>query len=637
MTINKTISRLESDFAKLKAKIADYPQAAVGTLIFVTCVFVYLANRSTTLTSSDNVTHTLLAFNWLENQTLHFDAFRDGHLYGGGIPYYLVEAPNGHLTSRYPIGTALVSFPLYCFFYLYLKLANLLQTLLAQSPIPSVTSPEFEVYRRSFGKLAATLLSALTVVIFYLTGRLKFTPLVAILTTFIFAFATGTWVINAQDLRQHTISNLLLISILFCLFKAERSEGRYRRVLLLVAGLFCGLLPGVRITSSIFSLATAIYIIWRYGKAALPFLLGLVSIGFHLLWNFYYFGWDNILVGGYIKHLEERPASYAFTLKQFTTASLGLLISPSDGFFTYSPVLLFSIPGLYYVCKRRFTNDEKLVLTLTSACLILYLHYCFYLFWMGGSDSYGSRVLTDTLPVVCLLIAYFLSVQIAKQEKIRNWLNPVLAIFLISLVVSTGVQAVGAFTRTNWGTSPLPIFANKSRVWSLTDSQIERHFRNLLARITDPITDERTYSQNLQATVESVVVTNRAGAETALGNAKVKAGQRRILKATLKNAGLSPWFGYQTGLDDRGETRLRVRFYNGNQKIRQRGGDWLYIAGTPKFGEVTQATGLIAFPQQAGQYRVSFELVAVGVSEAADHPSQMVAIYDLEVLPKAVK
>ncbi|MBF2047102.1 MAG: hypothetical protein IGS54_07015 [Elainella sp. C42_A2020_010] len=117
MTINKTISRLESDFAKLKAKIADYPQAAVGTLIFVTCVFVYLANRSTTLTSSDNVTHTLLAFNWLENQTLHFDAFRDGHLYGGGIPYYLVEAPNGHLTSRYPIGTALVSFPLYCFFY----------------------------------------------------------------------------------------------------------------------------------------------------------------------------------------------------------------------------------------------------------------------------------------------------------------------------------------------------------------------------------------------------------------------------------------------------------------------------------------------------------------------------------------
>lgn len=621
----------------LKARIAKCPQAAVGVLIFLTCTFVYLVNNQVTLTSSDNVTHTLLAFNWLENQTLHFDPFREGHLYeGGGIPYYLVEAPNGHLTSRYPIGTALVSFPLYCIFYIYLKLANLLQVLLSQSSIPVVTSSDFEIYRRSFGKLAAALISSFTVVIFYWTVRLKFRPSVAILSTFTFAFATGTWVINAQDLRQHTISNLLLTSIILCLFKAERTDGRYRKALLLVTGILCGLLPGVRITSSIFPVAITLYIIWRYHKAALPFLLGLSSIAFHLLWNFYYFGWDNILVGGYIKHLEERPTSYAFTLKQFTTASLGLLISPSDGFFTYSPVLLFSVAGTYQVFKRRLTNDEKLVLMLTSACFVVYLHYCFYLFWMGGSDSYGSRVLTDTLPVACLLIAYFLSAQVTKLEKSGRWLNSILILFLISLFFSTGVQAVGAFTQTNWGASPLPIFANKSRVWSLRDSQIERHFHNLVAQITHPIKDKQTYSQNLQASIEAVVLINREGEEIPIEAGKIVADQRRILKAQLKNTGKSTWFGYQTGLNNEGETRLKVRFYNSknSQTAKQRGGDQLYISGTPKSGEVTEATGLIAFPKQPGQYRVEFDLVAIGVSKGSDRPYKESASYEIEILPK---
>lgn len=553
------------------------------------------------------------------------------------IPYYLVEAPNKHLTSRYPIGTALVSFPLYCIFYLYLKLSNLLHFLLSQSPIPAVTSPEFEPYRRSFGKLAATLISALTVVIFYFATRLKFKPSVAILSTFTFAFATGTWVINAQDLRQHTVSNLLLISILFCLLKAERTEGRNRQVLLLVTGLFCGLLPGVRITSSIFPLATSLYVIWRYGKTSLPFLLGLSSIAFHLLWNFYYFSWDNLLIGGYIKHLEERPASYAFTLKQFTNASLGLLFSPSDGFFTYSPVLLFSVIGAYRVFQLRFTNDEKLVLTLTSACFVLYLHFCFYLFWMGGSDSYSSRALTDTLPVSCLLVAYFLSTQITKLERSGRWINLVLILFLISLLFSTGVQAVGAFTQTNWGSSPLPIFANKSRVWSLRDSQIERHFRNLVAQITDPIEHEQTYSQNLQAEIKSAVLTNRAGEETPLNSSRVTSGQRRILKVQLKNTGASPWFGYQTGLGDEGETRLKVRFYDGDQTTKQRGGDWLYISGTPKLSEVTEATGLIAFPKQPGQYQIKFELVAVGISNDSNRPAKEVASYNVKVLPKPAR
>lgn len=610
-------------FEKLRSLTLSRSHIKICLLIFLTCVFVYEANDRVTLTSSDNVTHTLLAFNWLENHTLNFDAFRDGYLYeGGGIPYYLVEAPNGHLTSRYPVGTALVTFPLYCLFYIYLKVAAFAQTMFSGSPsdLLDITSEEFDVYRRSFGKLAATLSSALSVVIFYLCARLKFNQGISIISTFVFAFATGTWVLCSQDLRQHTLSNLLLVSIILCLMKAERSQERKQRVLLLIAGLFCGLLPGVRITSTVFSVATTVYVIWFFRRKSIFFLLGLPSVLFNLAWNFYYFGWDNLIVGGYVKHLEERPVSYAFTLKQFTTASLGLLVSPSDGFFVYSPVLLFSIPGIYQIYKFRAGKDEKLLLCLTFACAVLYLHYCFYLFWMGGSDSYGSRVMTDTLPIVCLAIGYFL---VRSSQALHNsnlWSKPIFALFCISLLFSVGVQTIGAFTQTNWGTSPLPIFADKSRVWSLKDSQIERHFRNFVAQITNPIKeeDEETYIRNLNATIENIEIINKNNQQI-IKSLIVPSGKRKILSATLRNTGRSPWFGYQTGLENSGETRIRVRFYDGaGNQSKQRGGNLLYISGTPRSGEQTQAIGLIAFPKQPGDYEIRFELIATGISSSSD-------------------
>lgn len=615
---------------KLKTLALSRSQTAICLLIFLICIFIYEANDRVTLTSSDNVTHTLLAFNWLENHSLNFDAFRDGYLYkGGGIPYYLVEAPNGHLTSRYPVGTALITFPLYALFYIYLKIAVFFQNLFSDSPsnLINITSEEFDVYRRSFGKLAATISTALTVVIFYLSIRLKFNQSVSLISTFIFAFATATWVLCSQDLRQHTLSNLLLISIVFCLMKVERSGEKSQKVLLLVAGIFCGLLPGVRITSAVFSIAIAIYVIWAFRRKALYFLLGLPSILFNLFWNFYYFGWDNLIIGGYIKHLEERPVSYAFTLKQFTTASLGLLISPSDGFFVYSPVLMFSIPGIYQVYKSRVGKDEKLLLCLTFACAVLYLHYCFYLFWMGGSDSYGSRVMTDTLPIVCLAIGYFLAhvFQVLKLQDLQHAnirFKSVMAVFLISLLFSVSVQIIGAFTQTNWGTSPLPIFADKSRVWNLTDSQIERHFRNFVAQITKPVRgkDKETYIHNLNATVGQIEIINKSDRQQLTESVMVPSGKRKILNATLKNTGRSPWFGYQTGLEDQGETRIRVRFYDSSgNETKQRGGSLLYISGTPTLNEQTQAMGLIAFPKQPGDYEMVFELIASGISDSS-HP-----------------
>lgn len=107
---------------KIRTLIQKRPQAWIALLIFCTCVFVYLANGET-ISSTDNVSSSVLAFNWLDNHSLNFDIFRDGYLYrtdtkhgANGIPHFFVEAANGHLSSTYPIGNVILTFPLYFLF-----------------------------------------------------------------------------------------------------------------------------------------------------------------------------------------------------------------------------------------------------------------------------------------------------------------------------------------------------------------------------------------------------------------------------------------------------------------------------------------------------------------------------------------
>jgi len=108
---------------KIKILIQKKPQAWISLLIFCTCVFVYLANGEA-ISSTDNVPSSLVAFNWLDNHSLNFDIFRNGDMYrtdtksgANGIPHFFVEAINGHLSSTYPIGNAILTFPIYFLFF----------------------------------------------------------------------------------------------------------------------------------------------------------------------------------------------------------------------------------------------------------------------------------------------------------------------------------------------------------------------------------------------------------------------------------------------------------------------------------------------------------------------------------------
>lgn len=571
-------------------------------LIFVACCLVYFLNERA-ITSGDSVPNTLLAFNWLINGTFHFDAFRDGYLYKQfhNQPYFFMENQAGHLTTSYPIGTAIITFPIYICFYFYSLISNGFQAI-------DITQADFEIQRVMFEKTAALIVAALSVVIFYLITRLKFSKITSIISTFIYAFATSTWTVSSQGLWQHGSINLVLLSILLCLFKFNRSPNNK---LLLAGGILTGLLPVIRPSNLLFVVGMVIYVSITHRKKAIFLLVGMSSALLGIAWNLSYFG---TLMGGYgaLYNL------FSFTWKQFSNASLGLLFSPSRGLFTFSPILLYGIFGFLQVYKRKFRKDEQLILCLLPTCLLLYLQYSFFDVWWAGF-SYGPRFFTDFLPLFCLLVAYAIEHCSLKLYKV--------AIFLLVLIYSVFVQIVGVFGMPEWNAVPVTVdtpkyaeFANM-RLWQIRDSQIERQAHSLFFQITRPA-EKPAYAQELEGIVLAVHDINKTPVRSAI---VAKPGDSILLNAKVKNTGTTQWLGYETGLA-KGTVRVRVRFVEGTTTISDQR---LFVPNRAMPQETTTALGLVSFPTQVGTYRMVFDLVAEGIREI-NPPDGRFALYSLE-------
>lgn len=611
------------------------PERSLCLVIFVLSLAVYLLNQQT-ITSNDNIPTSLLSLNWLEHHTLHLDAFRGGHFYGpngrcpnciDGTPYFFTEAPNGYLTTTYPIGTSIVTFPIYALLFVVLKGLSILQTLMSGVPssLLDLTGPNFERYREPYEKLVAAIATAITIVLFYLLTRLKFDRPVALLTTFTFAFATLIWVIAAQGLRQHTATVLVLTALILALFKANRVAGRERAVLLIVSGILCGLLPGIRPTNLLFVLTVGLYAIATYGKDSRFFLMGLPSALLAMGWNVYFFGFSpsNLLTAGYSRLLNHGAGSYHFTLSAFWHGFWGQLISPSRGLLVYSPVLLFALPGAYQVIKLRSEKDERLIAALLLACGVLFLQYCFYVPWWGAV-SYGSRFLTDVLPILGFLLAFFIARHFLPLQPSR--LSRSLSmLFLLCLIFSTGVQIVGAFSQPRlW--EPVPYW-RVERLWDWHDGPIVRHGRNLLSRIHRPIEDPSRYLQQLSGTIERV----DRGDRPALNHLVAPAGRGQMLTAIVQNTGSDRWYGYETGMVQ-GRAQVRVRVMDGNQRAIAT--SFLYVSGNPAPGEQAEAIGMVRVPQQTGDYQLVFDLMVVGLGRMPNQPPRPYEL-PLRVVPRA--
>lgn len=603
----------------IRKTIISHHQFAIAILIFLTCLFIYLSNQHH-ISSNDNVPNSLLAMNWLMNHSLTFDVFEGGRAYGpdgscpgciGGHPYFFTKSINEHLTSSYPIGPAIVTFPIYWFSFWYFKLVSFIQNLLTGIPIPlpDITEPSFNIIRLGLEKFAAAIATSLATVIFYLAVRLKFNTAIALVASFVYAFATNNWVISSQGIWQHSVSNLAVVSILLCLLKANRLTGKYQKLVLLTAGFFCGLLPGIRPTSLLFAVAFFLYVIWTYRKQAFYFLLGCSSILIAASWNFYYFGFDlkYLFVGGYSRFSEQSfvESYYSWTITQFWESFRGLIFSPSRGLLIYSPVVLFALPGIPKLWKRRFQADEQLLICLAIASFGVFAQYCFFKVWSGGS-CFGPRFLTDILPAISYLIAYFLADCFEKIQSSRKALTTLsLSFFFLFLSISTFTQVVGAFGAANWDGIPRP---DGQRLWQWHDTQIQRNFNSLVFQITHPIEKPRLHRRKSDGQILQVTdVSDRP-----ITTIQATPSQEITLYAIVQNTGETQWFGYETSLG-RGETRIQIRFLDQeDQEVETGRRNILFVSGRAKPEEITSAIGDILVPFTPGQYQMTLELYIQG-------------------------
>lgn len=590
----------------------------MGAVIFLICCLTYLANGET-ITSNDNIPNAILALNWFDSGVLHFDSLRNSYIYENAsqAPYFFVEAPNGHLTSTYPIGTAIITFPIYLLFWVLLRSAEWAQSIFIGSPVDlfDITQEAFRSSISDLQKVAATLVASLTVLLFYLSVRLKFpSPLVPLVSTFIFAFCTTTWMISSQGLWQHGSANLIVVAILFALLKANRVGHARRQRLLFVVGILCGLLPGVRPTSIIFALAAIAYTVFTFRRNAMYLFLGLPSLLLGASWNFYFFGFDPkyFLVGGYSRFASDGSSFtqqyYVWSWQQFKQGFLGTLLSPNRGLLIFSPVTILALPGLQPLARHWKKPDEQLLLLMTGAALILFIQYCFFTVWTGGW-TYGPRYMTDLLPVIGWLIAYTLDT--ALQRRFRHWMT-VLAISIVGILMAFSLftQVVGAFSpNVSWDAIPSD---GKNRIWQWRDNQILRHSRGLYYRIQDPLDDTEMYLAGFEGAV--VGLQDRKG--HALSPRLASLPNRVLyLAAVVQNSGQSQWFGYQTGLG-RGTAIVKAFLMEpGSQDPQELGR--LYVSGNPRPGEQAIAVGGLSMPQKPGRYRIILRLGLAGIRDTS--------------------
>jgi hypothetical protein len=546
--------------------------------IFAATLAIYMANGET-ISSYDTVPNTVFAYNLIEHGALDFDRFRGTAIARLGGGYAFVEAPNAHLNSVFPIGTAFLTLPLYAALYV-------------AAPPGDITAASFELRRQADEKRVAATVAAASAAMLFLCASLLGTALQAALATFVYALATGVWMTASQGLWQHGPVCLVTLVLIYALLRAERAAApRARLAWLVLAGACAGFLPVIRPTALLFSAAGSAYAVAVFRRTSWPYwLAAAAAIAPGLAWNL---GAFHTPSGGYAINL----AAYDFTLPDIAVAFAGLLVSPSRGLFVFAPIVAFSVVGALRAARTGGAG-ARLVLWMALASCALLANYACTQIWQGG-DCYGPRFLTDAMPAAALLLVYAVPSSVAG-----------VCAFALLTAYSLGVQAVGAWggaAGARWNGVPLEIARDPARVWQLRDSQIERNARATYYHI---IPDYPARGAAYAAGFAGRVAAAGPGSAPLAG---IRGGQID-LAATVQNTGTSPWYGYRSAVyNGEAQVRVRIRDAHGNPA----GESVLYVAESPRPGESAHALGMIDLPRSPGTYTAALDMIAFGIASTA--------------------
>lgn len=381
--------------------------------VFIACtIALHMNGRS--FSNGETVPYRYMPIALLRDGTFRLDSFP--HLDHPSI-YAVVRDKEGHLISKKPALPGLVEVPAFA--------AYALMT----GELPSEEGAMIMLGNITMSTMAALAAVFLAAALNHLLRRRWLAPLAAIglivMTPFWFA-ANGAWV--------HPILGLFNAAAVYFMISGREKVGHWGWI---------GVLQGLAIATRIGSIPTALVFMagawfcpgadpWLRRRRLGAFIAGaspaLIFLG---IYNFVYFG-----------HF----ASTAFGSKPIQMIQLpfeglaGFLISPGEGIFLYSPVLLLAFLALRREVRARW--DVRLCFAAMIAHL---LFWSCYLDWWGGS-AWGPRYLFEALPFAVFIGAIGLD---SALTALPRWGGKIKFATAVLCVFSLAVQAIGMFTWDN--------------------------------------------------------------------------------------------------------------------------------------------------------------------------------------------
>ena len=351
----------------------------------------------------------------------------------------------------------------------------------------------------------ATVVAATTVVVYFTSLRvLRLQPQArrrrwAVAVALAFALATPAWSTASRAMWQHGPSMLCIAVGLLCALRAQSGQRGWMGMGAALAASYA-----MRPTDSIVIIVMAVWVVVSQRRhlvavvaGAVPPLVVLVGVNlavYHQPLSPYYTGGQSFDITG-----------------TMAVALAGNLVSPARGLLIFCPLVVLSVAGV--VVRWR---AGELTAFWKALAVIPVLHWVVisaFKHWWGG-DSYGPRFFTDLMPVLVVLalpavevLARWLApaaesavpleatgtepgadTQPGVGSAVRptpprlRWRRALVALTLVALVWSLGVEAQGAILRSAWcwNNEPVDVDVHPSNLWNWSDPQFARGIRTVI-------------------------------------------------------------------------------------------------------------------------------------------------------------
>jgi len=323
-------------------------------------------------------------YSWLRSAVVDhdFDFRNEYHFFGVNQP----ETPLGYAGNKYSVGPAALWAPAFIW----------TRALIGGSG--------YELpYQLAIGGTGVLYAVSGLILLYLLLGKF-FRPSVSLSVVLSLAFATNLFFYGSLDtVNSHALSFFAVTLLLTFLF------GKTRCWFLVGAAL--GLLGIIRPQDLLYSLLV------------LPFLNLQVIIGFLLIFGLQLIAWQ-IFYG----QLWFNPYLAGGEGFRWPPQILGVLFSPANGFFLWTPMALIALMGLLISANtKRARNLNRLFVLIAYLQILLVASWSTW--WQGA--SYSGRMFLGILPVLAFGLANLFS-WLGSKGMLKNYL-------LLSLVIPLSV------------------------------------------------------------------------------------------------------------------------------------------------------------------------------------------------------